>query len=71
MPIESMITSDNIDGEMGPHIKLQCTSTIHHPHNEAIPSNPILNSKESVYKWIYNAQTMQNIANNPKTLTIP
>ena len=55
MPIESMITSDNIGGEMAPYIKLQCTSTIHHPHNEAIPSNPILNSKESVYKWIYNA----------------
>ena len=31
----------------------------------------MLSYKKSVYKWMYNAQTMQNLANTRKTLTIP
>ena len=69
-----MITADNIDGQMPPISScktLQGRSAIHHPNNQTIALNPMPYCKESVYEWIYNAQTMQNIANNRKTLTIP
>ena len=49
----------------------QAKLAMHHPNNQAIASNPMPYCKKSVYKWVFNAQIMQSMANNRKTLTIP
>ena len=49
----------------------QAKPSIHHLKNQATTSNPMPYCKESEHKWIYNVQTMQNMANSRETLTIP